>query len=121
MVVIALAVCVFSLAGIPPLAGFAGKWSVLAEVVRSSMEDGVGRILVVGVIAALFGAVALAAAYLKRVRATGVDDLGDEAKEFVAAKPAVLSEIPLFLCVVASVLLGFGWPLLSVFRSHLGG
>jgi len=119
--VVALAVCVFSLAGIPPLAGFAGKWSVLAEVVRSSMEDGLGRIPAAGVIAALFGSVALAAAYLKLLRAAVVDDLGADAKEFVATKPVLLSEIPLFLCVVASILLGFGWSLLSVFRSHLGG
>ncbi len=120
--VVSLAVCVFSLAGIPPLAGFAGKWAVLTEVVRASLEDQLGVAPLVGVVAALFGSVALAAAYLKLLRATVVDDssVADSAADN-SWKPAHLSEIPLFLCVLASILLGFGWPLLSVFRSRLGG
>ncbi len=118
--VVSLAVCVFSLAGIPPLAGFAGKWAVLSEVVRASLEDGFGPIPLIGVGFALFGSVALAGAYLKLLRATVVDD-GSETKSNLGFKAGAFSEVPLFLCVVASILIGFGWPLLSVFRSRLGG
>jgi NADH-quinone oxidoreductase subunit N len=119
--VVALAVCLFSLAGIPPLAGFAGKWAVLAEVVRASLEDQLGSLPMVGVVAALLGSVALAAAYLKVLRAAIVDDPSSPAPAPSAYRPGVLAEIPLFLCVVASVLIGLAWPLLSVFRSRLGG
>lgn len=119
--VVGLAVCMFSLAGIPPLAGFAGKWAVLAEVVRASMEDQLGAMPMVGVVAALLGSVALAAAYLKVLRATVVDDPSSSQIEPLAYRPAILSEIPLFFCAMASVLIGFCWPLLSVFRSRLGG
>ncbi len=118
--VVALAVCLFSLAGIPPLAGFAGKWAVLAEVVRASLEDGLGALPLVGAGVALVGSVALAAAYLKVLRAAIVDEPSREAVPD-AWRPALLSEIPLFLCVLGSILVGLAWPLLSVFRSHLGG
>jgi NADH-quinone oxidoreductase subunit N len=119
--VVALAICLFSLAGIPPLAGFAGKWAVLAEVVRASMEDQLGATPMLGVVVALLGSVALAAAYLKVLRATAVDDPAQAETPPSTYRPAVLSEIPLFLCVLASVLIGLAWPLLSVFRSRLGG
>lgn len=119
--VVALAVCLFSLAGIPPLAGFAGKWAVLAEVVRASLEDQLGAVPMVGVVAALLGSVALAAAYLKVLRAAIVDDPSASDAAPSTYRPAAFSEVPLFLCVTASVLLGLAWPLLSVFRSRLGG
>ena len=119
--VVALSICLFSLAGIPPLAGFAGKWAVLAEVVRACFEDGLGAMPMIGVVFALVGSVALAAAYLKVLRATVVDDPAQVQTSPSTYRPAVLSDIPLFLCVLASVLIGLAWPLLSVFRSRLGG
>lgn len=119
-IVVALSVCVFSLAGIPPLAGFAGKWAVLAEVVRTGTEDGFGIPLFLGVVLALVGSVVLAAAYLKLLRAVVVDDPTTDGLPEGWRAP-FLSEVPLFLCTVASVLLGLGWPLLAVFRSRLPG
>lgn len=119
-VVVALAICVFSLAGIPPLAGFAGKWAVLSEVVRTSIEDGYGILPLVGVAVALVGSVVLVAAYLRILRAALVEDSSIESAPKRVA-PAFLSEIPLLLCALASLALGFGWPLLAVFRSRLGG
>lgn len=119
-VVVALAVCVFSLAGIPPLAGFAGKWALLSEVVRTAFEDGFGKPLVAGVAVALIGSVVLAAAYLRLLRATVVDDQ-TEGMVHEASVPAFLSEVPLLLCAFSSIALGAGFPLLAVFHSRLAG
>jgi NADH-quinone oxidoreductase subunit N len=118
--VAALVICLSSLAGIPPLAGFAGKWAILAEVVRGSLDDGYGPALLVGVVAALAGSVAIAAAYLRIVRATVADDPASDPK-VDGFRPAALSELPYVLCALGSVALAFGWPLLSWFRSRLGG
>ncbi|HXP91694.1 MAG TPA: NADH-quinone oxidoreductase subunit N [Fibrobacteria bacterium] len=120
MAVVALSICVFSLAGIPPLAGFVGKWAVLMEVVRAGVENGEGPLPLVGVAVALVGSVVLAAAYLRILRSAVVDspttDPGED--DF---RPAALSGIPLLLCAIGSLALGLCWPLLSVFRSRLGG
>ena len=118
--VVCLSICVFSLAGVPPLAGFAGKWVVLSEVVRSGMEDGTGILPLVGVAVALLGSVVLAAAYLRILRSAVVDDPGTE-NPHDDFRPSVLSGIPLLLCALGSLALGLCWPLLSLFRSRLGG
>jgi NADH-quinone oxidoreductase subunit N len=118
--VVCLSICVFSLAGIPPLAGFAGKWVVLSEVVRSGMEDGYGVLPLVGVASALIGSVVLTAAYLRILRAAVVDDSATRTATDNFS-PAPLSEIPLLLCALGSLALGFCWPLLSLFRTRLGG
>lgn len=115
-----LSICMFSLAGIPPLAGFAGKWAVLSEVVRSGMEDGYGILPLAGVAVALLGSVALTAAYLRILRSAVVDDPAGSTVED-DFRPAILSGIPLFLCALGSLALGLCWPLLSLFRSRLGG
>jgi proton-translocating NADH-quinone oxidoreductase chain N len=120
MAVVGLSICVFSLAGIPPLAGFVGKWAVLMEVVRAGMENGEGALPLVGVGAALVGSVVLAAAYLRILRSALVDAPTSDPVED-GYRPAALSGVPLFLCAVGSLLLGLFWPLLTVFRSRLGG
>ncbi|MBK8801259.1 MAG: NADH-quinone oxidoreductase subunit N [Fibrobacteres bacterium] len=119
-VVVALVVCVSSLAGIPPLAGFAGKWALLSEVVRTGLEDGFGTVLVVGVVVALAGSVALAGAYLRLLRATVVDE-DAEGSVHPYIQPAFLAEVPLLLCAGASIALGAGFPLLALFHSCLAG
>ncbi|MBK9578186.1 MAG: NADH-quinone oxidoreductase subunit N [Fibrobacterota bacterium] len=119
-VVVALVICVASLAGIPPLAGFAGKWALLSEVVRTAAEDGYGKALLIGVVFALAGSVALAGAYLRLLRATVVDD-DAEGSEHAYIQPAFLAEVPLLLCTGASIVLGAGFPLLTVFHSCLAG
>lgn len=118
-VVVALVLCTASLAGIPPLAGFVGKWAVLAEVVRTAVEDGFGMALVVGAMIALAGSVALAAAYLRLLRAAAVEEATEI--EPPAALRAFLAEVPLFLCAAASLTLGGALPLLAVFHSRLSG
>jgi NADH-quinone oxidoreductase subunit N len=118
--VLCLSLCVFSLAGLPPLAGFAGKWAVLSEVVRTGMEDGYGALPLVGVAVALIGSVVLTAAYLRILRAAIVDDPETKGK-VDNFRPASLSEVPLLLCALGSLALGLCWPLLSLFRSRLGG
>ncbi|HOX51394.1 MAG TPA: NADH-quinone oxidoreductase subunit N [Fibrobacteria bacterium] len=119
-VVAALVICVASLAGIPPLAGFAGKWALLSEVVRTATEDGFGPVLVLGVAVALAASVALAAAYLRLLRATVIDE-DTAGVVHTHVPPAFLAEVPLLLCAGASVVLGAGFPLLAVFHSCLVG
>jgi len=118
--VVGLSICVFSLAGIPPLAGFAGKWAVLMEVVRAGVENGDGALPLVGVGVALVGSVILVAAYLRILRSTLVDAPTSDPLED-GYRPAAFSGIPLLLCAIGSLLFGLCWPLLTVFRSRLGG
>lgn len=118
--VVCLSICVFSLAGIPPLAGFAGKWAVLSEVVRTGLEDGYGVLPLVGTAVALVGSVALTAAYLRILRSAVVDDPARDGVED-NFRPSVLSGIPLLLCALGSLALGLCWPLVSLFRTRLGG
>jgi NADH-quinone oxidoreductase subunit N len=120
LAVVCLSICVFSLAGIPPLAGFAGKWAVLSEVVRSTMVDGSTALSLVGVAIALIGSVVLTAAYLRILRSAVVDDAANRTApdDF---RPGFLSGIPLLLCALGSLALGLCWPLLSLFRTRLGG
>ena len=118
--VVCLVVCVASLAGIPPLAGFAGKWAILSEVIRAALEDGYGWPLLAASAAALVGSVVLAAAYLRILRAAVADD-GEAQVDSDGFRPAALSEVPLAVCALASVVLAIGWPLIAWFRSRLGG
>ena len=67
-----IAVCMFSLAGIPPLAGFWGKFALFASALRLAMTSPDEVLSTWFVILAICGAVnaAIAAAYYLRVVAT---------------------------------------------------
>jgi NADH:ubiquinone oxidoreductase subunit 2 (subunit N) len=90
------------------------------EVVRAGVENGEGSLPLVGAGVALAGSVVLAAAYLRILRSAVVDaPTTDPGKDDF--RPAFLSGIPLLLCAIGCLALGLCWPLLSVFRSRLGG
>ncbi|MEO8495453.1 MAG: NADH-quinone oxidoreductase subunit N, partial [Planctomycetota bacterium] len=68
----AIAVCMFSLAGIPPLAGFWGKLTLFSSSIRLALDPANGSLTFWFMLLAIGGAVnaAIAAAYYLRVVAT---------------------------------------------------
>lgn len=116
--VTALTVCLVSLAGIPPLAGFTAKWAILREVLRVGIDGGLGVIALVSAAAVLVSSVCLVWAYLRIVRATAVDD-SEKTHETVAVLP--LSGLVLGVCTLSLVALGWGWPVLDALRRIIGG
>lgn len=115
--VVALAVCLFSLAGLPPLAGFTAKWSLVREVLRSGIDGNLGLVSLVAATAVLASALSLAWAYLGLVRATVVDDLETSETPSVS----ILSGAVLACCAGSVVVLGWGWPILDLLRRRLAG
>jgi NADH-quinone oxidoreductase subunit N len=115
--VVALGLCLFSLAGIPPLAGFTAKWSLVREVLRSGIDGNLGWVSLLASAVVLGSALSLAWAYLGLVRATVVDD--PETSETTSV--SFLSGAVLALCAAGVVILGWGWPVLDLLRRHLAG
>lgn len=115
--VVALGICLTSLAGIPPLAGFTAKWSLVREVLRSGIDGNLGWVSLLAAAVVLGSALSLAWAYLGLVRATAVDD------PETAETPSVsfLSGAVLAVCATAVVVLGWGWPVIDFMRRHLAG
>jgi len=116
--VAALVLCLVSLAGIPPLAGFTAKWAILREVLRVGIDGGLGVVSLAAAAAILVSSVSLVWAYLRIVRATAVDD--DE-KNMETAPVQPLSGAVLGFCSLALIALGWGWPVLEALRSKIGG
>lgn len=113
----ALAFCLLSLAGIPPLAGFTAKWAVLREVLRVGTDGGLGIVSLISAGAILVSSVSLVWAYLAVLRATVVDD-PQKTAETVPVSP--LSGAVLGFCSLAVLALGWGWPVLDRLRQLLG-
>ncbi len=101
----ALCLCLFSLAGVPPLAGFVAKWAVLQQ----ALGHGSGA-LVVAAFALLLATAIAAWAYLLIVRAVALAPA--DAAAIAARGPLARLPWPTALaigaCVAATVLLG-GW------------
>jgi NADH-quinone oxidoreductase subunit N len=98
---VGLIVCVMSLLGLPPLAGFAAKFQVFTAV----YDAGVSWLLVVGVL----NTVVSAGYYLKVLRAAGLDEPADPAP--ISSPPLTRAILALF--VAALVGLGVMWETVS--------
>jgi len=104
LLAVTFAVFLFSLAGLPPLAGFAGKWCLFVAVLKQYAEDGGAWYVTLAVIAALNTAVSLYY-YVRIVRAMFIDaPVGD-----VAVRPRVGYQVMLGTFSAALVFFGIWW------------
>lgn len=110
-VTVALCLFVFSLAGVPPLAGFFGKWSVLQQALALGTGDP-ARPLQLWAVGALLLSTAIAAwSYLLIVRAVVLGGDASLASDEVPGRP-VRRTVPLamtfVLVALAAVTIGLG-------------
>jgi len=102
LVALAMAVCLFSLVGLPPLGGFAAKWYLLLALGRAASEQ---RWLWVLVMIALLNTAVSLYYYVRIIRQMYlVDD-----RERAPFRPAPGGTILVGACAVALVLLGTVW------------
>lgn len=102
----ALALCLFSLAGLPPFAGFLAKWNVLLALLQDGL-GGTGRPELVWAAVALILASAVAAwAYLLVVSAVLLAPPKRESSEAEPA-PSPGARLVIAACVLASLIAGF--------------
>jgi NADH-quinone oxidoreductase subunit N len=115
LLAITFAICLFSLAGLPPLAGFAGKWYLFVAVLNHYGEDGGGWYVVLAIIAALNTAVSLYY-YVRIVRAMFIDASEGE----LVVRPKMTYQIMLGAFSVALILFGIWWtPIIEWTQSSL--
>ncbi|MCA9196116.1 MAG: NADH-quinone oxidoreductase subunit N [Planctomycetales bacterium] len=105
----AMAVFMFSMSGIPPLAGFWGKFSLFKSALDVAFE-GTNQIWFVTlvIIAALNAAIA-AGYYLRVIAMMYFQDSSSEAKTTVQMGPAVAA----YLCMLATLVCAFPAPLMQ--------
>ncbi len=101
---IAFAVFLFSLTGLPPFAGFTGKWYLFVAVLQHSSHAGGGWYVALAVIGALNSAVSLYY-YARIVRAMFLEQPVGE----VTVKPHLGQQVMLGAFSVALVLFGVWW------------
>jgi len=118
--VLSLSLCVLSLVGLPPFAGFLGKWNLLKSVLDPAINQGGRTAFLWAAFAVVASSVVLAFAYLRIVRAAVVSDEESQPREEEADyRPSGESPWALILCVTLTVVLGAGWPLLDLFSRWL--
>jgi NADH-quinone oxidoreductase subunit N len=112
----ALCLFLFSLAGVPPLAGFLAKWGVLREALHSGLEP--GRSHLVWASLALLASTAISAwAYLLIVRAAVLQPAPEQPR---ASRLAPGTAAVLVLCALASLALGLWLDGFSALARALG-
>jgi NADH-quinone oxidoreductase subunit N len=104
LLAITFAIFLFSLTGLPPFAGFTGKWYLFAAVLTHYAQDGGGWYVVLAVIAALNTAVSLFY-YFRIVRAMFIDP----AERELVVRPQVGYQVMLGAFSVALVVFGLWW------------
>jgi NADH-quinone oxidoreductase subunit N len=116
VVAIGLGVCLLSLLGLPPFAGFVGKFQVFASVYdaanlyREAGQPSLAKLYYVGLVVALFNTLLSAGYYLRVLKIIGLDE--PEARE----KPVEVSRLGqgyLLLISLALLILGIRWELLT--------
>ena len=104
LLAITFAIFLFSLTGLPPLAGFTGKWYLFVAVLDHYASDGGGWYVALAVLAALNTAVSLYY-YVRIVRAMFIDEpVGD-----VVVRPRVGYQGMLGAFSAALILFGIWW------------
>jgi NADH-quinone oxidoreductase subunit N len=101
LLAISFAIFLLSLTGLPPLAGFTGKWYLFIAVIRHYAEDGGSWYVTLAIIAALNTAVSLYY-YMRIVRAMFLDEPQGE----LVVRPQVTYQI--LLGTFSAVLIFFG-------------
>ena len=89
LIVVMFSIILFSLVGLPPLAGFLGKFAIFAALTQSWQITGNGFLLVLLIIGGLNTAISLFY-YLRVVKVMTIDPELDSAKPFAAAAPLSL-------------------------------
>jgi NADH-quinone oxidoreductase subunit N len=101
---IAFAICLFSLTGLPPFAGFTGKWYLFVAVLQNYSLPGGGWYAALAVIGALNSAVSLYY-YMRVVRAMFLDAPVGQ----VTVRPHLSYQLMLGAFSVALLLFGVWW------------
>jgi len=104
LLAVTFAIFLFSLAGLPPLAGFVGKWYLFVAVLNHYAEDGGGWYAALAVVAALNTAVSLYY-YVRIVRAMFIDEPVGE----LVVRPKVTYQIMLGAFSAALLFFGIWW------------
>lgn len=115
-VVICLAIMLFSLLGIPPLAGFVGKFAVFASLAEGYMTTGQGYLLLLLVVGIINTAISLFY-YLRVVKVTTMDP--DPPTRGPVRLPLVsLPGFYLVAVTLPTVILFFAWKFLYPYALH---
>ena len=115
-VVVCFAVILFSLVGLPPLAGFVGKFAIFAALVNSYNVSGSAFLIVLLVVGGLNTAISLFY-YLRVVKVMTIDD---EPEERLPSEASIVSLPGAYIaCLAAMMLILFvGWNWLSVLAEN---
>jgi NADH-quinone oxidoreductase subunit N len=112
---VAFAICLFSLTGLPPFAGFTAKWFLFYAVVERIAGPGGGWYFVLAIIAALNTAVSLYF-YARIIRAMFLDAPRSE----TAIEPRFGQQLMLGTCSVLLLVFGVWWnPIVSWSQASL--
>ena len=115
LLAVCFAVFLFSLAGLPPLAGFTGKWYLFIAVLNHYSADGGSWYVTLAIIAALNTAIALYY-YVRIVRAMFIEPPAGE----LVVRPRVGYQIMLGTFSAALLLFGIWWnPLIEWTQTSL--
>lgn len=82
VVVVALGVLLLSLVGLPPTAGFVGKWMLFSSAAGAAQESAVPAFAYVLVLTAVLASVVSLAYYIRIIKPMVFEDLGSEAVAF---------------------------------------
>jgi NADH-quinone oxidoreductase subunit N len=115
-VVVCFAVILFSLVGLPPLAGFVGKFAIFAALVNSYNVSGSAFLIVLLVVGGLNTAISLFY-YLRVVKVMTIDD---EPEERLPSEASIVSLPGAYIaCLAAMMLILFvGWNWLGVLAEN---
>jgi NADH-quinone oxidoreductase subunit N len=115
LLAITFAIFLFSLTGLPPFAGFTGKWYLFVAVLTQSASEGGGWYVALAIVAALNTAISLYY-YMRIVRAMFIDPPTGE----LVVRPKVTYQLMLGAFSAAILLFGIWWnPLIAWTQASL--